>query len=54
MDQIRAFSEDMALMYEWFISTGYSVDIPELRKRLPEVRWHRFGEWAKEHVPDAL
>ena len=27
MEQIRAFSEDLALMYEWFIETGYSADI---------------------------
>lgn len=54
MDQIRAFSEDMALMYEWFISTGYAVDIPALHKRFPEVRWHRFGEWAQQNIPAAL
>ena len=30
MDQIRAFSEDLALVYEWFISTGYSIDIEQL------------------------
>ncbi len=31
MEQIRAFSEDFAIMYEWFIDTGYSVDIDGLR-----------------------
>lgn len=51
MDQIRAFSEDFALMYEWFISTGYSVDIEELHAAYPEVGWHRFADWAKQAVP---
>lgn len=51
MDQIREFSEDFALMYEWFISTGYSVDIEELRATNPEVGWHRFADWAEQAVP---
>ncbi len=54
MDQIRAFSEDFALMHEWFIDTGYSVDIGGLRAAYPEVGWHRFTEWAAGVVPPAL
>ena len=36
----------MALMYEWFESTGYSADIDGLRREFPEVKWERFSEWA--------
>jgi uncharacterized protein YbjT (DUF2867 family) len=54
MEQIRAFSEDFALMYEWFIETGYSTDIDGLRTAYPEVGWHRFAGWAAEVVPPAL
>ena len=54
MEQIRAFSEDFALMYEWFIETGYSVDIDGLRAAYPEVGWHRFADWAAAAVPSAL
>ncbi len=54
MEQIRAISEDFAIMYEWFIETGYSVDIEGLRAAYPEVAWHRFADWAAVVVPAAL
>ena len=54
MEQIRAFSEDFAVMYEWFIETGYSVDIEGLRAAYPDVGWHRFADWAAAVVPPAL
>ncbi len=54
MDQIRAFSEDMALMFEWFIRTGYSVDLAALHARAPSVPWQRFKDWARIAVPAAL
>ena len=54
MEQIRAFSEDFALMYEWFIETGYSVDIDGLRAAYPDVGWHRFADWAAIVVPPVL
>lgn len=50
MDQIRAFSEDLALMFEWFVDTGYAVDIEGLRATYPEIGWHRFADWADEHA----
>lgn len=44
---VRENSEDLALMLEWFESTGYSVDIPSL-----ESKWgvapKSFAEWASE------
>ena len=43
---IRSFSEDMALMYEYFDRVGYSVDVAGLRRDYPEVGWHTFAAWA--------
>ena len=53
IDGIRSFSEDLALMYEWFVSTGYVAEIDGLRSSYPEVGWTRFAEWAKR-IPAAL
>ena len=47
-DVLRAQSEDMALMFEWFDSTGYAADIKSLRRDFPEVTWHTFEEWARK------
>jgi hypothetical protein len=38
----------MALMFEWFDSTGYAADITSLRREFPEVKWHTFEEWARK------
>ena len=38
MDQIHALSEDLALMYERFISTGYTDDVEGLRGDVPQSR----------------
>ncbi len=45
--QVRAMSEDMALMFEWFERVGYQVDVAALRRDYPEVKWHSFETWAK-------
>jgi uncharacterized protein YbjT (DUF2867 family) len=47
-DILRAQSEDMARMFEWFDSTGYAADIKSLRRDFPEVKWRTFEEWARE------
>jgi len=47
IDKVRAESDDMAKMYEWFNSVGYSTNISALRQDYPEVGWHTFEEWAK-------
>jgi uncharacterized protein YbjT (DUF2867 family) len=47
-DVLRAQSEDMALMFKWFDSTGYAADIDGLRRDFPEVKWHTFEEWARK------
>ena len=53
IDGIRSFGEDLAFMYEWFVSTGYVAEIDGLRSSYPEVGWTRFAEWAKR-IPAAL
>ena len=47
-DVLRAQSEDMALMFEWFDTTGYAADINGLRRDFPEVMWHDFEDWARK------
>lgn len=47
-DLLRAQSEDMALMFEWFDRTGYAADIKSLRRDFPEVKWHTFEEWVRK------
>jgi uncharacterized protein YbjT (DUF2867 family) len=41
---VRQNSEDMALMLEWFESTGYSADIPALDAEFGKML--RFDEWV--------
>ncbi len=48
LEQVRAMSDDMAIMYEWFVEHGYKVDTAGLRKRYPEVGWHSFKTWVAE------
>jgi uncharacterized protein YbjT (DUF2867 family) len=53
-DGLRAQSEDLAVMFKWFDSTGYGGDIKNLRHDFPEVKWHSFGQWAREQDWNAL
>lgn len=46
-DAMREHSEDMALMFEWFNTVGYSADIDGLRRDFPDVGWQRLDEWAR-------
>lgn len=41
--------EDMAIMYRWFDSTGYSIDIAAVRKLYPKLS--DFPTWLKTHWP---
>jgi uncharacterized protein YbjT (DUF2867 family) len=47
LEQIRAQSEDLALMFEWFEAVGYDADIDRNAKEFG-IRPTRFREWAKE------
>ena len=44
-DMLRADSEDMALMFEWFGRTGYSADIKALHLDFPEIPWLTYEDW---------
>jgi uncharacterized protein YbjT (DUF2867 family) len=50
LDAVRAGSEDLALMFEWFDRVGYSANIAALRRDYPEVGWQTFEAWARSHV----
>ena len=47
LEQIKAMSEDFAIMYQWFIDHGYKVDTEGLRKQYPEVKWHNLKSWIE-------
>jgi uncharacterized protein YbjT (DUF2867 family) len=47
LDEIRAFSDDMALMFEWINGLGYDqADIPALRRQHPGLR--TLSAWLEE------
>lgn len=46
LDQIRAFSTDLAQMYQWFMDEGYKTDIAALRKLYPPLT--TFEEWLRK------
>jgi uncharacterized protein YbjT (DUF2867 family) len=54
MEQIRSFSEDLALMYEYFERVGYQVDIGELRSRYPDVGWHGYADFLAAQDADTF
>ena len=54
VETVRAQSEDLALMFEWFDRVGYSADIPALRRAYPDVGWHSFEAWAGAHASKLL
>jgi uncharacterized protein YbjT (DUF2867 family) len=35
-------------MFHWFNSAGYKANIPELRRKYPEVQLHTLEEWLRE------
>jgi uncharacterized protein YbjT (DUF2867 family) len=51
---VRAFSAELAGMFEWFDRVGYSVDMQRLRSEFPEIQWKGFEASAKEQSWDAL
>jgi len=46
MDAIRQMSEDFAIMFEWFITDGYTADIEALKKEFPFLQ--SMKNWAAE------
>ena len=47
IEDVRKFSEDYAIMLEWFDRVGYDVDIPRLEKETG-IQGTRFREWAQQ------
>ena len=45
VEGLKAQSEDMGLMFEWFDATGYTADISKLKSEFPEVNWLSFSDW---------
>ena len=48
LDAVRAQSDDLARMWEWFGKVGYSVNIDALVRSQPEMGWHDLRRWARE------
>ncbi|MBN1291380.1 MAG: NmrA/HSCARG family protein [Candidatus Latescibacteria bacterium] len=47
IEEVRKFSEDFALMYEWFDRVGYEADIEGISQR-SGIQPTSFAEWAKK------
>ena len=43
---VKKQSDDMAAMFAWFDTVGYSVDIPKLHKSFSDVGWQSYSQWA--------
>ena len=48
IDAVRGMSEDLALMFEWFVKVGYSADIGGLKKEFPSVGFQSYEAWARD------
>ena len=46
LEQVRAGSEDLAIMFEWINRVGYHADIAGLRTRYPNAGWHTLDAWT--------
>ena len=40
--------KEFYLMFRWFNEAGYKANIPELKRRYPEVHLHSLEEWLRE------
>jgi len=36
-------------MFHWFNTAGFQANIPELRRKYPEVHLHTLEEWLREN-----
>ena len=49
MPIVRLFlGKEFYEMFHWFNEAGFKADIPELRRRYPEVHLHTLEEWLRE------
>jgi uncharacterized protein YbjT (DUF2867 family) len=49
IEQVRQYSEDMALMLEWFERVGYSADIAGLEREFGRALM-KLPDWARRHA----
>ena len=49
IQQVRQYSEDLALMLEWFDRVGYSADIAGLEREFGR-RLVKLPDWARAHA----
>lgn len=49
IEQVRQYSEDTAIMLEWFDRVGYNADIPGLEREFGR-RLMRLDEWARQQA----
>lgn len=54
LEQVRAWSADMAKMFEWFNRVGYSCDLAGLGRDYPQIGWHDYERWVREQDWSAL
>jgi uncharacterized protein YbjT (DUF2867 family) len=45
-----ALPAGVRLLSAWLESSGHHIDIDALRNELPEVGWHRYGDWVQEQL----
>ena len=43
---VKKQSDDMAAMFAWIDTVGYSADIPKLHKSFSDVDWQSYSQWA--------
>jgi uncharacterized protein YbjT (DUF2867 family) len=49
MPIVRLFlGKEFYQMFRWFNEAGYQADIPDLRRRYPEIQLHTLEEWLRE------
>jgi hypothetical protein len=49
MPIVRLFlGKEFYQMFRWFNDAGFRADIPDLRRRYPEVHLHTLEEWLRE------
>ena len=52
IEQVRQYSKEMALMFEWFERVGYSADIAGLEREFGR-KLTKLPDWARRHArPD--
>ncbi|MFJ1926992.1 MULTISPECIES: NmrA/HSCARG family protein [unclassified Streptomyces] len=49
IEQVRAFSEEMAAMFDWFNTVGFVADLATLRDRHPYLT--TLEGWVRDHWP---